>query len=53
MLGSLFWNRFSRGVIDWLERWSQERHRELPWDSWQDPPRDIVEEYDRTNSDRH
>jgi len=39
--------------IDWIERWSNELHRELPWDSWQDPPKQIVEEYDRTNDDRH
>ncbi len=39
--------------IDWMERWSQERRRDLPWNSWQDPPRQIVEEYDRTNNDRH
>jgi hypothetical protein len=28
-------------------------HKELPWDSWQDPPAEIVQDYDRTNSDRH
>ncbi|MDR3509512.1 MAG: polysaccharide deacetylase family protein [Caulobacteraceae bacterium] len=39
--------------IDWIERWSQELHKTLPWDSWQDPPKQIVEEYDRTNNDRH
>ena len=39
--------------IEWMERWSQALHRSLPWDSWQDPPHEIVEEYDRTNSDRH
>ncbi|QUD85968.1 polysaccharide deacetylase family protein [Phenylobacterium montanum] len=39
--------------IDWMERWSNELHKDLPWDSWQDPPRQIVEEYDRTNNDRH
>jgi hypothetical protein len=39
--------------IDWMERWSGQLHRELPWDSWQDPPAQIVREYDRTNNDRH
>lgn len=38
--------------IDWMERWSTELHKDLPWDSWQDPPKQIVEEYDRTNNDR-
>jgi peptidoglycan/xylan/chitin deacetylase (PgdA/CDA1 family) len=41
------------GGIDWMERWSDELHRELPWDSWQDPPQQIIEEYDLTNHDRH
>lgn len=41
------------GGIDWMERWSDELHRELPWDSWQDPPQQIIDEYDRTNNDRH
>ncbi len=39
--------------IDWMERWSNELHKELPWDSWQDPPAQIVQEYDRTERDRH
>jgi peptidoglycan/xylan/chitin deacetylase (PgdA/CDA1 family) len=39
--------------IDWMERWSDELHRELPWDSWKDPPKQIVDEYDRVNNDRH
>ena len=38
--------------IDWMERWSGELHRGLPWASWQDPPKQIVDEYDRTNNDR-
>lgn len=42
-----------RDGIDWMERWSNELHKELPWDSWQDPPTQIVQEYDRTNNDRH
>lgn len=39
--------------IDWMERWSDELRKELPWDSWEDPPAQIVQEYDRTNNDRH
>ena len=38
--------------VAWLERWAEARHKDLPWDSWQDPPKDIVDEYDRTNNDR-
>ena len=38
--------------VAWIERWSEARHRDLPWASWQDPPKDIVEDYDRTNNDR-
>ena len=38
--------------IEWMERWSQELHKELPWDSWRDPPAQIVQEYDRVNNDR-
>jgi len=38
--------------IDWMERWSREMHKDLPWDSWQDPPAQIAQEYDRTNNDR-
>lgn len=39
--------------IDWIERWSNELHKQLPWDSWQDPPAQIVREYDAINNDRH
>lgn len=42
-----------RDGIDWLERWSDALHKDLPWDSWQDPPAQIAAEYDRVNSDRH
>ena len=41
-----------RDGIDWIERWSDQLHKELPWDTWQDPPAQIVQEYDRTNNDR-
>ena len=42
-----------RDGIDWIERWSNELHRPLPWGSWQDPPAQIVREYDAMNNDRH
>ena len=38
--------------IDWIERWSDELHKELPWDSWQDPPAQIVQAYEALNNDR-
>ena len=37
--------------IDWMERWSQVLHRDLPWDSWQDPPAQIVSDYNRLDGD--
>ena len=42
-----------RDGIDWIERWSDLLHKNLPWDSWQDVPKAIEEEYDRNNKDRH
>ncbi len=42
-----------RDGIDWIERWSGALHKALPWDSWQDPPAQIVREYDALNNDRH
>jgi len=39
--------------IDWIERWSDSLHRQLPWGSWEDPPAQIVKEYDAVNNDRH
>ena len=38
--------------IDWIERWSDELHKQLPWNTWQDPPAQIVREYDAVNNDR-
>lgn len=38
--------------IEWLERWSQELHKELPWDSFLEPPADIKAEYTRLEHDR-
>ena len=42
-----------RDGIDWMERWSNVLHKSLPWDSWQDVPKSIEQEYDRNNPDRH
>ena len=39
--------------IDWLERWSDELKKPLPWATWRDPPKDIEAQYDRLQSDRH
>lgn len=36
--------------IEWLERWSLTLHKELPWDDFEDVPKDIVKEYDRLDS---
>jgi peptidoglycan/xylan/chitin deacetylase (PgdA/CDA1 family) len=38
--------------IDWIERWSASLHKPLPWGSWEDPPAQIVKEYDALNNDR-
>jgi hypothetical protein len=32
---------------EWLSRWSLTLHRDLPWDSFTDPPKDIEAENDR------
>jgi len=39
--------------IDWLERWSDEQHKTMPWALWRDPPKQIEDEYERNNHDRH
>jgi hypothetical protein len=38
--------------IEWLERWSQELHKELPWDSFREPLAQIDAEYTRIDHDR-
>ena len=37
--------------IEWLERWSNVLNKELPWDNWRDPPKQIAQEYERVNND--
>ena len=39
--------------IDWLERWADARHKDLPDAGNEDPPRDIQAAYDRVDNDRH
>jgi hypothetical protein len=39
--------------IDWVERWSDELHKTMPWSTWQDPPKRIEDEYEKTEHDRH
>jgi peptidoglycan/xylan/chitin deacetylase (PgdA/CDA1 family) len=43
---------FDANGDDWLERWAATLHRDLPWDSFPDPPKAIVDANDRldTNS---
>ena len=38
--------------IEWLERWSTELHKALPWDSFADVPANIQADYDRVDQDR-
>lgn len=38
--------------IAWLERWSMELKKELPWDDFLDPPADIKAAYDRIDNDQ-
>lgn len=45
-------NYAGKDGIGWLERWSQTLGKELPWDSYQDVPQQIVEEYNRVDSDQ-
>ena len=36
---------------EWLSRWSQTLHRDLPWDSFSEPPTDIQAANDRLDRD--
>lgn len=38
--------------IGWLERWSLTLGKELPWDSYKEVPQQIVDEYNRVDSDQ-
>jgi peptidoglycan/xylan/chitin deacetylase (PgdA/CDA1 family) len=40
-----------RDGIDWLERWSLELHKDLPWNDYTDPPADIQAEYAKVDND--
>lgn len=37
--------------VDWLERWAEFKHKELPWDSWRDPPKRIEAEYEKADKE--
>ncbi len=37
--------------IEWLERWSMELHKDLPWDDFLDPPADVEAEYKAIDDD--
>lgn len=36
---------------EWLERWSTTLNKELPWDSFKDPPADIAAQYKKIDND--
>ena len=38
--------------IEWLERWSIELHKELPWDEYSEVPADIKAQYDKVDADQ-
>jgi peptidoglycan/xylan/chitin deacetylase (PgdA/CDA1 family) len=39
--------------IEWLERWALALHKDLPWDDFHEPPKEIDAEYKRVDSERH
>jgi peptidoglycan/xylan/chitin deacetylase (PgdA/CDA1 family) len=39
-----------RDGIEWLERFSDTLHKELPWNDYEDVPKEIVNEYNRLDS---
>ena len=39
--------------IEWIERWSYELKKPLPWASWKDAPKQIEDEYERLENDQH
>ena len=38
--------------VDWMERWSDALHKNLPWESYSEVPKDIQQDYDRVDKDR-
>jgi len=38
--------------IEWLERWSMALHKDLPWGSFKDVPKEIEAAYDKVDRDR-
>ncbi len=43
-------NYSGKDGIEWMERWSDTLHKELPWDDYEDVPKGIVKEYNRLDS---
>jgi peptidoglycan/xylan/chitin deacetylase (PgdA/CDA1 family) len=37
--------------VEWLERWSLEKHRDLPWDKFTEPPNWVEAEYRKVDND--
>ena len=37
--------------VDWMERWSMQLNKQLPWDDYAEPPADIQKEYERLDKD--
>ena len=37
--------------VEWLERWSTTLHKDLPWDSFKEPPADIEAQYKKIDND--
>ena len=37
--------------VDWMERWSMQLNKQLPWDDYVEPPADIKQAYDRLDND--
>ncbi len=38
--------------IEWLERWSMSLHKDLPWNTYLEVPKEIEQAYDKVDSDR-
>jgi peptidoglycan/xylan/chitin deacetylase (PgdA/CDA1 family) len=43
-------NYAGKDGIEWLERWSETLHKELPWDDYEDVPKGIEKEYNSLDS---
>lgn len=43
-------NYVGKDGIEWMERFSQTLHKDMPWDSYKDVPKDIVDEYQKVDN---